>query len=217
MNLVERIQSKAFYHGDHLYHSIDSAKGFFEAKCKEHNLLGWTFKVVSSTSKKNIGYCSYHRKLIAIQSRFFFAMTADQVNETILHELAHALCPGENHSKVWRAKALELGDKWARATTPIRTGPGFMENWMINSGHTRQESEFDCVAFTNKELPRSKKTTSPNFGDTKKRIAKPTKKAIAIYMDPKKVTMSGFVTEFMALGYKYDYALIQWKLCQEFC
>ena len=110
MNLIERIKSKAFYDNGHLYHSVESAKGFFKAKCKEHNLEDWEFVVVSSTSKRNIGYCRRFGKRIAIQAHFFFAMTAEQVEETILHELAHALTPGEGHSKVWRAKAIELGD-----------------------------------------------------------------------------------------------------------
>ena len=115
MNLIERVASKAFFTNGHLYHSVESAHGFFEGKCKQHGLEGWTFKVVSSTSKRIIGYCSYRRKIVAIQAHFFFAMTADQVEETILHELAHALTPGEGHSPVWRAKALELGDMHARA------------------------------------------------------------------------------------------------------
>lgn len=215
MNLIERVASKAFYSEGHLYHSVDSAKGFFEAKCKEHNLDGWTFKVVSSTSKRNIGYCSVFRKVIAIQAHFFFAMTAAQIEETVLHELAHALCPGEGHSKVWRAKALELGDTHARATANIQGGPGFRSDWMINSGHTRQESVFDCVAFTSQELPASKKPSSPNFGGEKKRVAKPTRKAMAIYNQSSAPTRSMFIEQFMELGYKFDYAIIQWDLCRK--
>lgn len=219
MNLIERIVSKAFYDNGHLYHSVDSAAGFFEAKCKEHGLDGWTFKVVSSTKKKNIGYCSYRRKLIAIQARFFFAMTAAQIEETILHELAHALCPGEGHSAVWRAKALELGDNHARAKTNIRGGAGFRSDWMINSGHTRTESEFDCAAFTNQELPRSKKS-SPNSSKTVKRVAKPTKLAISIFQEKKNegnqwLWMDNFKREFMNCGYNERYALVQWELCRK--
>lgn len=215
MNLIERILSKAFYSEGHLYHSVESAKGFFEAKCKEHGLDGWTFHVVSSTSKRNIGYCSAWRKKIAIQAHFFFAMTAAQVEETILHELAHALTPGEGHNKVWRAKAIELGDTHARATTNIQGGPGFRKEWMINSGHTRQESDFDVAAFTNRKLPCSKKPSSPNFGGEKKRVAKPTRKAIALYKHPVVTDKATFIEMFMALDYKFDYAVIQWDLCRK--
>lgn len=215
MNLIERVASKAFYDNGHLYHSIESAQGFFEAKCKEHGLEDWVFKVVSSTSKRNIGYCRRWGKIIAIQAHFFFAMTADQVEETILHELAHALTPGEGHSAVWRAKAIELGDKRARATVNIRGGEGFRSDWLITSGHTRQESDFDKVAFTNKELPRSKKASSPNFGGEVKRVAKPTKLAMSIYANFKN-ELGGFINEMISLGYKEKYAMIQWKLCKEF-
>ncbi|BAQ22937.1 hypothetical protein AU156_gp165 [Edwardsiella phage PEi20] len=220
MNLIDRILSKAFYLDGHLYHSVESAKGFFEGKCKQHGLEGWSFHVVSSTSKRNIGYCSAWRKKIAIQAHFFFAMTAAQVEETILHELAHALCPGEGHSKIWRAKAIELGDTHARATTPIKSGPGFRIEWMINSGHTRQESEFDVAAFTNHELPRSKKPSSPNFGGPQKRVVKPTKLAISIYhekevKDNNWLWMDNFKREFMNCGYNERYALVQWDLCKK--
>lgn len=214
MNLIERVASKAFFTNGILYHSVDSAEGFFNAKCKEHNLEGWTFMVVSSTSKRNIGYCRVGRKIIAMQAHFFFAMTADQVEETILHELAHALCPGEGHSKVWRAKALELGDTHARATTNIRAGEGFREDWMIKSGHTRTESVFDCYAFTNKELPRSKKS-SPNFGGKVKREAKPTKLSISIYKENNSV--GHMIRRMVELGYKEAYAVVLWKLCEKHC
>lgn len=208
MNLIERIVSNAFYDNGHLYHSVESAKGFFEAKCKQHNLVGWEFKVVSSTKKRNIGYCNYRRKLIAIQAHFFFAMTAAQIEETILHELAHALTPGEGHSLVWRAKAIELGDTNARARTNIRADAGFRSDWMINSGHTRSESEFDCAAFTNT----SKKPTQPTGA---KRVAKPTKLAVKLYSE-NIGNMAYFITEMMDLGYKYEYAVIQWKLAKSF-
>ena len=217
MNLIERVASEAFYDNGYLYHSVDSAIGFFEAKCKQHGLEGWTFKVVSSTSKRNIGYCSAWKKVIAIQSHFFFAMTADQIEETILHELAHALTPGEGHSKVWRAKALELGDTHARATVNIQGGLGFRKEWMINSGHTRQESDFDCVAFTNQELPSSKKPSSPNFGGEVKRVAKPTRKAMALYRHPVVNSKAAFIDQFMGMGYKFEYAVIQWELCKKMC
>lgn len=220
MNLIERVASKAFYDNDHMYHSIDSAAGFFEAKCKQHGLIGWTFKVVSSTSKRNIGYCNRGKKVIAMQAHLFFAMTSSQVEETILHELAHALTPGEGHSKVWRAKAIELGDHHARATCNIHSHPGFRPEWKITSGHTRQESMFDSVAFTSKELPRSKAPSSPNFGGTVKRVAKPTKLAINIFTENKNeenqwIWMSNFKNVFMGYGYNERYALVQWDLCKK--
>lgn len=219
MNLIERILSKALYHDNVFYHSVESASGFFEGACKRVGLEGWSFKIVSSTKKSNIGYCSYARKLIAMQARFFFAMSAEEVEQVILHEIAHALTKGHGHDPVWRAKAVELGVKVAKATTPIASSKGFRKDWMINTG-TRSESEFDAVAFTSSELPRSKRPSSPNFGGPEKRVAKPTRLAVNIFNEFRNsdnwLWMDNFKREFINCGYKENYAQIQWDLCRKF-
>ncbi|AHY25245.1 hypothetical protein AVV36_gp165 [Pectobacterium bacteriophage PM2] len=222
MNLIERVASERFMDQNHFYHSIKSATNFFKEKIALFpELSDWRFEVVSSTSKKNIGYCSYSKKLVAIQAHFFFAMSAELVEETILHELAHALTQGHKHDKVWRAKALELGDKRARATTPLRSSLGFRPEWIIESGHPRKEVIFDAVAFTSQELPRSKNPSSPNFGGKAKRVHKPTKLATSLFYRYKNVNSEyywnyDFMIAFMNEGYSENYAKVQWNLCKSY-
>lgn len=201
MNLIERITSKAFYDKGYMYHSVESAKGFFEAKCKMYGLEDWTFKIVSSTSKRNIGYCQWGAKLVAMQAHFFFALTSEQVEEIILHELAHALTPNHGHDPVWKAKARELGCKPA-ATENIQFAPGFRKEWKIVSGHTRSESTFDVAAFTSSK-------------PAEKRVPKPTQLALSWWHRTvgDKCT---FISMMIEEGYRYEYAVVQYKLCQKY-
>lgn len=37
--------------------------------------------------------------------------TEDEIMETLLHEIAHALTPGHGHDRVWKAKCIEIGGK----------------------------------------------------------------------------------------------------------
>lgn len=48
-------------------------------------------------------------KSISLSSYWVEAMTEDEVREVILHEIAHALCPRDQHNWKFRAKVREIG------------------------------------------------------------------------------------------------------------
>jgi len=76
---------------------------------REHGLAdkGWTFKF--DNARKRAGLCMYGSRTISM-SRYLVAMWGeDQVMQTLLHEVAHALTPGASHGPVWQAKAREIG------------------------------------------------------------------------------------------------------------
>jgi SprT protein len=73
----------------------------------------WSFRF--DRSKVRFGKCDYARKEISL-SRFLVKMNKEEeVRDTILHEIAHALAPrGTGHGPVWRTIALSIGCNGSR-------------------------------------------------------------------------------------------------------
>ena len=70
--------------------------------------LDWSFKFTNC--KKKFGWCHYQRKIIGISKPLSLLNNYEDVINVILHEIAHAMVGiGNNHNKVWRNKALEIG------------------------------------------------------------------------------------------------------------
>lgn len=56
-----------------------------------------------------VGVCNYDRKVIVLSDIYCYRLPRKEVEDTILHEIAHALTPGHEHDNVWKNKALEIG------------------------------------------------------------------------------------------------------------
>lgn len=68
----------------------------------------YTFKW--DNAKRRRGLCSYSKRTIQMSRVFVSHNDAEQVMDTIMHEIAHALVgPGHGHGEVWKAKARQLG------------------------------------------------------------------------------------------------------------
>ncbi len=73
-----------------------------------HNLEpDWSFRF--DHAKRRFGCCNYTKKEISLSKHLTQLNSKEQVTETLLHEIAHALTPGDHHGKKWQAKCLELG------------------------------------------------------------------------------------------------------------
>lgn len=71
---------------------------------------GWKFKY--DTSKSRAGLCDYNKKIISLSKHLVLntEISYDQIHNTLLHEIAHAIVgPYHHHNSVWRKKALEIG------------------------------------------------------------------------------------------------------------
>lgn len=55
---------------------------------------------------------------ISLSKHYAQLLPADEIRETMLHEIAHALTPGHQHNHVWKAKAVEIGAKPERCGRP---------------------------------------------------------------------------------------------------
>jgi SprT protein len=86
----------------------------------EHNLIqsGWKFEF--SNAKNEFGHCSCLKKRISISKTLSQINSDDEVKNTILHEIAHALMPiNEHHSEKWREKAISIGCNGKRTHNAI--------------------------------------------------------------------------------------------------
>lgn len=74
----------------------------------EHNLAYWKFQFDNGT--KRAGCCNYKHQIISMSYEFARYASDEDIRDTILHEMAHALVgPKHHHDNVWKAKAIEIG------------------------------------------------------------------------------------------------------------
>tara|TARA_R110002094_G_scaffold201421_3_gene172897 strand:- start:145 stop:636 length:492 start_codon:yes stop_codon:yes gene_type:complete len=77
---------------------------------KKHGLRekGWTFKV--SRGKNILGSCVYKTKTIKISRYLIQLGTDEEVRETVLHEIGHALAGGRaGHGYLWKLRCRDVG------------------------------------------------------------------------------------------------------------
>jgi predicted SprT family Zn-dependent metalloprotease len=73
-----------------------------------HGLHGWTFAF--NRRKRDMGLCRYAARAIELSVYLVERNGPDEVRDTVLHEIAHALVgPGHGHDAVWQRKCLEVG------------------------------------------------------------------------------------------------------------
>jgi predicted SprT family Zn-dependent metalloprotease len=107
-----------------------------------HGLSDWEFGLNSNV--RRAGVCHFPTGLtpgrIEISAHFAECNSDEEIRDTLLHEIAHALVgPGHGHDSVWKAKCLEVGAK------PIRC---YGENVEMPKGAWRAtcpscETEYD--------------------------------------------------------------------------
>lgn len=73
----------------------------------KYGLKDWALEFDNSLS--HFGLCSYDRRTIFISNYAVSHATDFDLLDTIMHEIAHALTPGEGHSRVWKKKCKEIG------------------------------------------------------------------------------------------------------------
>ncbi len=74
----------------------------------QHGLKQWKFKFDHST--RRAGCCNYRDKTISIAFDLARSGKDEDIRDTLLHEIAHALVGKKhNHNAIWKAKAREIG------------------------------------------------------------------------------------------------------------
>lgn len=76
---------------------------------------GWKFKFDSA--KRRFGQCNYSKRYISLSKPLTIANDEDEVRDTILHEIAHALTPGHGHDHIWKSICRSIGANPQRCYT----------------------------------------------------------------------------------------------------
>ncbi|WP_097189062.1 SprT-like domain-containing protein [Ornithinimicrobium cerasi] len=87
---------------------LDAAARLARTLMDAHGLRDWRFEF--DRAKVRAGACHFADRRITLSRHLTLAHDPDQVRETVLHEVAHALVgPRHGHDRVWRARALAIG------------------------------------------------------------------------------------------------------------
>lgn len=73
----------------------------------QHGLTDWGCRI--SVHHRKVGMCCYAKRLIYVSKWHVMHSRMEQVLDTIMHEVAHALNPGHGHDEVWQECARQLG------------------------------------------------------------------------------------------------------------
>jgi predicted SprT family Zn-dependent metalloprotease len=108
---------------------------YLEVCRQAYRLLGrfglhdWSFSY--NRRKQSMGFCRYAAKTIELSHYLVAQNGAEEILDTILHEIAHALVgPNHGHDAVWKRKCLEIGAR------PVRCGQANMPagRWQAQCG-----------------------------------------------------------------------------------
>jgi predicted SprT family Zn-dependent metalloprotease len=102
----------------------DSPMNLYEAAhlardlIRQHQLHDWQFAF--DRARRRFGRCDYTNRRITLSKSLTFLNPIEEVRDTILHEIAHALTPGAKHGLRWRNKCREIGARPTRCFTDER-------------------------------------------------------------------------------------------------
>ena len=120
-----------------------------ERLVEQHGLLGW--QVEYDAAKRRAGVCRFRDRVIGLSAPITALHDEDQVRDTILHEIAHALVgPGHGHDAVWREIAVRIGSSGQRCVEA--DAPRVAGAWMgvcpaghVRDRHRRPERVYSCT------------------------------------------------------------------------
>ena len=94
---------------------------------EEHGLFDKLWHFDFESCKRSLGRCHYHAKKITLSKWYVELNDEDDVEDTILHEIAHALAfmrygtKGKGHGRLWKNVCKEIGAR------PERLHKGVLE------------------------------------------------------------------------------------------
>jgi SNF2 family DNA or RNA helicase len=85
------------------------ASKFCRETLDSNGLTDWHVRLNQSSTSRFLGLCSYKDKCIILSAHSIDIHPDPEIQNTIRHEVAHALTPGHQHDNIWANKAREIG------------------------------------------------------------------------------------------------------------
>jgi predicted SprT family Zn-dependent metalloprotease len=87
---------------------LEAAESMARQLMDQYGLRDWKFKF--DNAKCRFGVCRRRSKVVGLSCYLTILNGEEQVRDTVLHEIAHALCPaGEHHGPLWQSVAKLIG------------------------------------------------------------------------------------------------------------
>jgi hypothetical protein len=93
--------------------------------------MGWNYRVVPYLG--GVARCVYQTRLVEVNASEIQGANPYEFEQVMLHEIAHALAPGDGHGEQWRRMCISIGAPcwamvWRRGhNNAWLSGPGFFE------------------------------------------------------------------------------------------
>lgn len=88
--------------------NLHAADSLVRSLIQEHKLHHWSFGF--DRARRRFGSCNFSAKKITLSAHLVHLNDEDQLRDTILHEISHALAgPRTGHGEVWQATAEAIG------------------------------------------------------------------------------------------------------------
>lgn len=125
----------------------NEAAEYAREQLNKYNLDDWSIRLTTS-ERAPLGLCSYKDKCIILSAHHIDIHPDYEIQDTILHEIAHALSPIDfNHGEQWKAKAIEIGAS-PEACSNFSLSPDLID--AIRSGATIEYTIEETIVKTPK-------------------------------------------------------------------
>lgn len=131
--------------------TLDAIEQLARDLMKQHGLKGWRFQFDNAVSR--YGSCHYRKKLITLSRHLALLCPEDEVRDTILHEIAHALVDESVwHGPEWKAMAVKIGASPVRCYQGEARIPGKWVSICAQCGwqvRQHRRTDFSCINCSN--------------------------------------------------------------------
>ena len=87
---------------------LNEVTGMARRLMEEHGLKDWTLAFVEA--RRRLGDCRFQDRVIRISRAHALEGSEEQIRDTVLHEIAHAIAgPEAGHGPLWKAAARRIG------------------------------------------------------------------------------------------------------------